>query len=269
MKAAAFDYHRADSAAQAVQLLGAAGGMAKVCGGSQSLGPMLNLRLAQTEALVDVSRIEDLKAFTLQPDALRVGAAVTHARIEDGELPDVTLGLLSHVASGIAYRAVRNRGTLGGSLAHADPAADWVTTMSLLDAGIVIVGVDGERTVPAHAFFLGPFTTALQDDDVIVAVEVPRFGAGARWAYRKLCRKPGEFADAIAAGWIDPARGIARVALGALDGMPHVVTGDAAVQALGQPAAVQQLLDNAGIDDEDARDLHAVLLGRMLKDLAP
>jgi carbon-monoxide dehydrogenase medium subunit len=139
--------------------------------------------------------------------------------------------------------------------------------MSLLDAGIVIVGADGERTVPASEFFLGAFTTALQEDDVIVAVEVPRFGVGARWAYRKLCRKPGEFADAIAAGWIDPARGIARVVMGALDGMPHVMTGEAAVQALGQPAAVQQLLDDAGIDDEDARDLHAVLLGRMLKDL--
>jgi len=267
MKAAAFDYHRADSAAQAVQLLGAAGGMAKVCGGSQSLGPMLNLRLAQTEALVDVSRIEDLKAFTLQPDVLRVGAAVTHARIEDGELPDVTLGLLPHVASGIAYRAVRNRGTLGGSLAHADPAADWVTTMSLLDAGIVIVGVDGERTVPAHAFFLGPFTTALQDDDVIVAVEVPRFGAGARWAYRKLCRKPGEFAEAIGAAWIDPARGVARALIGALGGMPHVIDGAAAVAALAQPAGLARALDAAGLDEPDERDLHAAMLRRALADL--
>jgi carbon-monoxide dehydrogenase medium subunit len=269
MKAAAFDYQRADSAVQAVQLLGAASGMAKVCGGSQSLGPMLNLRLAQTEALIDVSRIENMRAFTLQPNVLRVGGAVTHARIEDRELPDVTLGLLPHVASGIAYRAVRNRGTLGGSLAHADPAADWVATMSLLDAGIVTVGVDGDRTVPASEFFLGPFTTALQEDDVVVAVEVPRFGPGARWAYRKLCRKPGEFADAIAAGWIDPARGIARVVLGALDGMPHVVNGQAAVAALNQPAAVQNLFDEAGVDDEDARELHAVLLGRVLKDLAP
>lgn len=145
MKAAAFDYQRAESAAQASELLQADGLLAKVCGGSQSLGAMLNLRLVQVDRLVDVSRIESMQGFEQRGDWLRIGAAVTHARIEDGALPDVTQGLLPKVAAGIAYRAVRNRGTLGGSLAHADPAADWVSTMLLLDARFVLGGPDGER----------------------------------------------------------------------------------------------------------------------------
>ena len=250
-------------------MLAAGEGYTKVCGGSQSLGPMLNLRLAQVDRLIDVSRIEALRGFTLLADVLRIGAAVTHARIEDGALPDVTLGLLPKVAGGIAYRAVRNRGTLGGSLAHADPSADWVTTACLLDAGILIAGPAGERSVSASEFFVGSFTTALADDEVLIAVDVPRFSAGARWAYRKICRKPGEFADAIAAVWIDPARGIARVVLGALDGMPHVLQGVQAVAGLADPAVVQRLLDDAGVDDAYARDMLATMLCRALAEVAP
>src|SRR6202000_3232768 len=110
----------------------------------------------------------------------RIGAAVTHARIEDGELPDCTRGLLPKVAAGIAYRAVRNRGTIGGR-----PGA------------------------AAGAFFLAPFTTALAPDEVIVAVEVPRFSDRARWAYRKTSRKPGEFSEANGAAWMHPEHCIA------------------------------------------------------------
>jgi carbon-monoxide dehydrogenase medium subunit len=272
MKAAPFDYLRCADAAQALALLAqsvAGDGMAKVCAGSQSLGPMLNLRLAQPTQLLDVSRIGALCGFSLQDDVLRIGAAVTHARIEDGELPDISAGFLPAVAAGIAYRAVRNRGTLGGSLAHADPSADWVTAMSLLDARFVLLGAGGERRLAATSFFEGPFTTALQADELLVAVEVRRFSAGARWAYRKVCRKPGEFADAIAALWFDPAHGVARAALGALDGMPHVVEGLAAVEALRQPAGVAELLDRLGIDDPHARALHSAMLRRAFIDLEP
>jgi carbon-monoxide dehydrogenase medium subunit len=141
---------------------------------------MLNLRLAQVGQMVDLSRLDALRGFELRADVLRIGAAVTHARIEDGELPDVTHGLLPSVASNIAYRAVRNRGTLGGSLAHADPAADWVSTMRLLDAAIVLQGPSGERSLPASEFLLGPFTTALAADEIVVAVDVPCFSPDAR-----------------------------------------------------------------------------------------
>ncbi len=268
MKPAAFDYQRAESMAQAVALLQAGDGAAKACSGSQSLGPMLNLRLAQPAQLVDVSRLQVLRGFELLPEVLRIGAAVTHARIEDGELPDVTRGMLPAVASNIAYRAVRNRGTLGGSLAHADPAADWVATLRLLDASIRIQGPQGERALPASEFLLGPFTTALDPDELVVAVDVPRFSAGARWAYRKMCRKPGEFAEAIGAIWIDPARGVARALVGALGGMPYVVDGAEAIAALEQPAAMDQTLGDAGLEDPDERALYAAILRRALADIA-
>ena len=267
MKPAAFDYQRADSTAQALALLQAGDGAAKACSGSQSLGPMLNLRLAQPAQLVDVSRLQVLLGFELRPDVLRIGAAVTHARIEDGELPDVTRGMLPAVASNIAYRAVRNRGTLGGSLAHADPAADWVATLRLLNASIRMQGPQGERALPASEFLLGPFTTALDPDELVVAVDVPRFSAGARWAYRKMCRKPGEFAEAIGAIWIDPERGVARALVGALGGMPYVVDGAEAVAALEQPAAMDQALGDAGLEDPDERALYAAILRRALADI--
>lgn len=271
MKAAAFAYRAAASEADAVALLAAAGDAGKVIGGSQSLGPMLNLRLAYVEQLVGVRGIASLQSVTLADDTLRIGSGVTHAMIEDGALPDVTMGLLPAVAQRIAYRAVRNRGTLGGSLAHADPAADWVSVMRLLNARLHLLGPAGPRSVMADAFWLGAFTPGLAPDEIIVAVELPRFAPGARWAYRKLCRKPGEFADAIAAVWVDPARGVARVLLGALDGMPHVMDDAAALAALQSPAtrpdATTQLLDDAGLNDPDARALHAEMLRRALADL--
>ena len=272
MKAAAFAYEQAESAAQAVSSMSAGddGGdeaFAKFCGGSQSLGPMLNLRLAQVDRLVDVSRIEALRGFALHDDFLRIGSAVTHARIEDGELPDITRGLLPFVAANIAYRAVRNRGTLGGSLAHADPAADWVSVMCLLDADITVFGLRGERCVGVADFFVGPFTTTLEADELVVAIDVPRFSADARWAYRKVCRKPGEFADAIGAVWVDERLDIARAVVGSLDGMPHVVDGVDAVAALRLGDGLQRLLDDAGVEDAYARDVHAAMLRRALHDI--
>jgi len=267
MKPTAFEYVPGSGVAQAIAALAASQGLAKVAAGTQSLGPMLNLRLAQPSQLVDVGRIAALREFALQPDVLRIGAAVTHARIEDGELPDVTRGLLPRVAAGIAYRAVRNRGTVGGSLAHADPAADWVSTMTLLDATLVLQGANGVRRVPASGFFEGPFTTVLAPDELLVAIEVPRFSGSARWAYRKACRKPGEFAEAIAAARTDPARGIHRVVLGALDGMPHLIEGEPALEALRTRAGVERALDTAGVSEPYERQLHAALLRRVLADL--
>ena len=267
MKPAAFDYVRPESLADAVALLSRSDGGAKVCGGSQSLGPMLNLRLAQVHSLVDLSRLDEMRRFDLRDDVLRIGGAVTHARLEDGDYPDVTRGLLPAVAANIAYRAVRNRGTLGGSLAHADPAADWVSTMCLLDAAIVLVGPKGERRVRATAFFVGPFTTVFEIDEVVAAVEIPRFSSTARWAYRKVCRKPGEFADAIGAVWVDPAHGVARALMGSLDSMPFVVEGVDALAALRHPGGLARMLDDAGVTEPYEREVHAAMLRRALADV--
>jgi carbon-monoxide dehydrogenase medium subunit len=175
------------------------------------------------------------------------------------------------VAANIAYRAVRNRGTLGGSLAHADPAADWVAVMCLLDAPIHLLGPEGERSIKASAFFTGPFTTALAGGEIITAVDVPRFSAEARWSYRKVCRKPGEFADAIGAVWVDPSRGIARAVMGAMSAMPYVIEGAAALALLQAPesaeSAMSALLDDAGVDEPYEREVHAEMLRRALADL--
>jgi carbon-monoxide dehydrogenase medium subunit len=103
--------------------------------GGQSLGPMLNLRLAQPKQVIDISRLSELRQAKIEGNVLAIGACVTHAQIEDGDMPDVTLGLMPFVARGIAYRAVRNRGTIGGSIAHADPAADWLTTTMAMGCG--------------------------------------------------------------------------------------------------------------------------------------
>lgn len=223
MKSAKFDYVRPAGEREAQALLAASGGMGKPVAGSQSLGPMMNMRLAQPELLVDVRGLPALLRCEEGPDAVTLGAAVTHAAIEDGRVPDATRGLMRHVASGIAYRAVRNRGTLGGSLAHADPAADWINLMPLLDARYIVQGGGGRREIACGDWMLGTFTTALAEDEILEAVRIPRLSSSARWSYYKFNRKPGEFAEAIAAFLDDPQRGVCRAVIGALDGAPHRV----------------------------------------------
>src|SRR5580698_5315672 len=188
MKPAPFAYTRAAGVDQAIELL-ATEPDARLLAGGQSLGPMLNLRLARPTRLIDIKRAPELRVLEADTRHLRLGACWTHAEIEDGTIEDPTNGLLPHVARGIAYRAVRNRGTVGGSLAHADPAADWLATMAVLGATILVQGASGARRCAATAFVQGPFATALGPADVIVAIEVPRLSPVARWGYHKVCRK--------------------------------------------------------------------------------
>ena len=146
MKAAAFEHARPASVADAIALLAGQAG-ARVLAGGQSLGPMLNLRLAQPRLLVQVNRLPELTGVAADADTVTIGACVTHAAIADGLVPDIGGGVLARVADGIAYRAVRNRGTIGGSLCHADPAADWVTVLRALDATVLLQGPDGARSL--------------------------------------------------------------------------------------------------------------------------
>ncbi len=224
MKPVDFDYQRPSRLEEAVALLSDPG--ARVLAGGQSLGPMLNLRLAQPALLVDITAIPELQNAAQENGALILGACVTHAAIEDGSIPELTNGVLASVAGGIAYRAVRNRGTVGGSLAHADPAADWVTCLSALGAEVVIAGGAGERRVPVAGFLRGAFETALQAGEILRAVSVPALSASAKWGFYKFCRKAGDFAEAIGAVLHDPDRGVARTVLGATNARPIVVEGD-------------------------------------------
>lgn len=220
MKAAQFQYVRALEMDKALKMLTEGQGASKAMSGSQSLGPMLNLRLARPKQVVDVASIAALRNVRRVADSVEIGAAVTHAEIEDGLYPPLADHAMRSVAAGIAYRAIRTRGTVGGSLAHADPAADWVVTLVALGARIVVKSPRGERSIDADAFMLGAYTTLLEFDELIVTVVVPAQTSTTRWGYHKLCRKPGEFAEASAAVYIDSARDRARITLGAVDGPP-------------------------------------------------
>ena len=269
MKAAAFAYARAASAAEAIAML-AADPDARLLAGGQSLGPMLNLRLARPATLIDIKRAAGLRSLQADDRHLRLGACWTHAEIEDGTIEDPTRGLLAHVARGIAYRAVRNRGTVGGSLAHADPAADWLTTMAVLGATIIIQGTGGTRSCPAAAFVQGPFATALASAELIVAIEVPRLSPAARWGYHKVCRKTGEFARAIGAAVVDERRGLARVVSGATGGAPIELPRTAACLAeAGATAASAMVADELAAARGTAPwQVHAVAVRRALARLA-
>lgn len=223
MKAAVFDYQRPTSLDSARQALDALGDKAKLMAGGQTLGPMLNLRLARPAQVLDISALPELRGVTVERGCLRIGAAVTHAEIEDSVHAALRDTPLPAVAAGIAYRAIRNRGTIGGSLAHADPAADWVLTLTALGAEVEIVGTAGKRRVPMAQFMLGAYTTVLGLGDILSTVWVPQPATDARWGHHKFCRKTGEFADASCAALFEPSRGVARLVLGSLDGAPRTL----------------------------------------------
>jgi carbon-monoxide dehydrogenase medium subunit len=177
---------------------------------------------------------------------------------------------MQQVAPGIAYRAIRNRGTLGGSLAHADPAADWVLTVVGLGATLEIAGPDGVRMLPAEDYMQGAYTTGLREDELIAAVHIPEAGPQARWGYYKFCRKTGEFAEASCAAWFDPSSKTARIAVGALDGAPRLLPQLAARIAQQGLAGLDEALlasELAGVmqdKDEHHRKLHGTAVTRCL-----
>lgn len=259
MKAPRFAYTRVLEVSDALAVLATGGGTAKAMGGSQSFGPMLNLRLARPAHVVDISDIPGLRTVRRKEGWVEIGAAVTHAEIEDGVHEPLAAHPMRQVAGGIAYRAIRTRGTVGGSLAHADPAADWVVTLAALGARIVAKSPRGERTIEADALMLGAYTTVLESDELIVSVAVPSETRTLHWGYHKVCRKPGEFAEASAAVYFDASHARARIVLGATDG-PPLLLGElvANIAARGGGAAGHEQLRAAvrtALPERDAIDL--------------
>lgn len=271
MKPARFDYARAASLDEATRLLSEAGGAGKALAGSQSLGPMLNLRIAQPELLVDIASIPELTAVTEDRDHVEIGACITHADIEDGRIPDPSLGLLRFVAGGIAYRAVRNRGTIGGSLAHADPAADWVSVIPLLGAELLTQSPRGNRVIAADRLMVSSFVTTLEADELIRAIRVPKMSARSRWGFCKFNQKVGEFAHAVGGILYDPDERRYRAVIGAIEATP-IVLADATTLFAGpfgpdldkrlDVKAVLALLDAGKVTDEYTRQLVPVALRR-------
>lgn len=269
MKPAPFTLLRARSCAEASDLLHRAAGSAKVIAGGQSLGPMLNLRLARPDILVDISGIAALSEARDEGDSVIFGACVTHAAIEDGRVPDPTDGFMRRIARGIAYRAVRNRGTIAGSVVHADPSADWLTTLTALDAMVEITGADGERSVALADFVIMAFTVDLREGEFVTGIRVPKYSTDTRFGYFKFCRKAGEFASAMASVVAGPEA--ARGVIGATGSKPHVVAQTAQflpVSAETLAKAAQHVEGLAIADDPIADRANAAAFGRALKQVA-
>lgn len=249
MKAAAFDYAVAKTVAEANALLGSDGTTTAAIAGGQSLLPMLNLRLALPDLLVDIGRLEQLKEVVTTPTSIRIGALTTHAAIEDGKLPEDFGGLMQKVASKISYRAVRNHGTIGGSVALADPAGDWAGCLLALGAQVRIAGRKGTRSEPIGECVRGQYSTSLAADEIIVAFDVPRPNAALRWGFFKVVRKSGAFANSIAFAVSHRRGGPAAVVLAAAADRPFLL-----------PTVAERI--EAGEKSEDA------LRGGIAKDIA-
>ncbi|HEX5507929.1 MAG TPA: FAD binding domain-containing protein [Pseudolabrys sp.] len=265
MKPAPFDFIRAASVAEASRHLKQADGAVRLVAGGQSLGPMLNLRLARPKLLIDITGIPELTEIEESGDAVTIGACVTTAAIEDGRVSGRGLDPLASVAMNIAYRAVRNRGTIGGSFCHADPAADWVTTLFALGAECFVATENSKRAIPADQFIRGAYENALEPNDVLTAIKVPRLSVGGRWGYYKVCRKAGEFASAMAAVLRDPDRGIYRAVIGATHGKPILIADAREMQSADgslKESAVVHFLESNGIANSLARRQQLAALSR-------
>jgi carbon-monoxide dehydrogenase medium subunit len=213
VKPAQFSYHRARSIAGAVGLLTELGDEAKVIAGGQSLVAMMNFRLARPEHLIDISRIPGLDAIARDGDGLRIGALATHHAVETADLGP-GFRVLSDAMRWVGHLPIRTRGTVGGSLAHADATAEWCLLAVLLDARIVVEGPAGRRTVEAGDFFQGVFTTALEPDELIVEVLFPR--PAPRAVLTEFAERRGDFAIVAAAVDLDAP----RVVLGGVAPVP-------------------------------------------------
>ncbi|HKS46971.1 MAG TPA: FAD binding domain-containing protein [Amycolatopsis sp.] len=231
MKPAPFDYLRARSLGEAVRALADAAGDGKIIAGGQSLMPVLALRMARPRLLVDINRIPGLSTITPVDTGVRLGALVRHARLVEQTLHP----LLAEAARWIGHAAIRSRGTSGGSIAHADPAAELPVVAAALEATIHIAGPGGTRTSTATDLFTGPLETTLAEDELITAIDMP---APERWGFAEFSRRHGDFGlvTVVAA----EVRGRWRLAIGGVGGVPH------------RPAEAEDLLNDGGSPDQVA-----------------
>jgi len=256
----AFDYARATSVEDAVAKLAEAGGAAKLLAGGHSLVPMMKLRLNEPSTLIDIARIPGLSGIQADGDAIAIGAATVHHEVATSDLLADQCPALAETAAAIGDPQVRNRGTLGGSLAHADPAADYPAILLALDASVELQGPNGARSVAASDFFQGLFTVDLGADEIITGI---RFAPAKVAAYAKLYQRASRFAVVGVAAALEVADGkITSARLGLTGASTHATrmtaseaalvgtdaTAEATAEALGDPGA--------GIDDVND-DLHA------------
>src|SRR5215510_11811617 len=207
MKPPPFDYARAGSVEEAVALLARHGDDAKIIAGGQSLMPMLAFRMAEPKLLVDIGSITALRSIGIDHRGATLGALVRWRDIERHTVLSQTQPLLVEAIKHVAHYQIRNRGTVGGSLAHADPAAEMPGIAVTCEAKIVVAGIKGQRVIPAADFFTGALTTALQPDELIVEVRLPPWRSGRHWAFVEFARRRGDFALAGIALFYDTENG--------------------------------------------------------------
>lgn len=284
MKPASFAYVRAESLAHATAALGQFGDEGKILAGGQSLLPLMNFRLARPEALIDIGGLRDLSGLRTRDGHVVVGALTRHLDLERCQLPGPLGSLLRASAAKVGHLPIRTRGTFGGSVAHADPAAEWCMLTALLDGSVTAVSVSGERQIAARDFFETVFTTALRPDEVVTAVTLPALSGQHRVAIAEFARRAGDFAivAVMVACTVDGGVvGEARVCFGGVAGRP--VRSPAAEAVLtGRPAGAATFADAADAAAEAVsptgdihgsadyrRDLVRVLLRRALDRMAP
>ncbi len=245
---AAFDYVRAESTDHALALLDEHGDEAKVLAGGHSLLPMMKLRLAMPAVLVDVARVDELRGIREDGEELTLGAGTRHAEVATSELVRRDAPLLAHAAGLVGDPQIRHRGTLGGSLVHADPAADLPVALLALGGAVTVTGPDGSRRIGADDFFVGYFETALADGELVTAVHVPR-RPGAGWGYQKFTRRANDWAI-VGAAACDGRVALAHMA-------PTPVRATATERALAGGASTADAAALADQDCEPGEDMHA------------
>jgi CO/xanthine dehydrogenase FAD-binding subunit len=276
MKPAAFDYVAAETLEAAVSALGQAGADGKILAGGQSLVPMLNFRLVRPSVVIDINRIPGLAYVKAIGDVVKIGALTRHHTLETSPILKTHLPVLSAAMQHVAHLAVRNRGTIGGSLSHADPAAELPMMVVLLDARIGIQSPRGRRVANARDFFIGPLTTDLAADEILTDVEFPVLPPGTGWAFEELARRAGDFALAAVGATISVRDGKAdqvrigmmgvgdaplraREAEGLLAGRPIDAT------AIGEAAAAMESAVAPNTDLHASADYRRFLVGALAR----
>src|SRR5688572_644687 len=252
MYATTFDYHRATSIGDVHQLLQRHPG-AKLLAGGHSLVPLLKLRLAAPSAVVDIGRIQELRGIAQEGNAIRIGSLTTHAELAASPELKKSAAALAEAAASVGDPAVRNRGTIGGNIAHADPASDLPIVLVALSARMIAAGAQGERTIDADQFFTGIMTTALADGEILVAIDVPVAGRGQGSAYEKFAHPASRYAVVGAAALLtiqSDTFSAARVAVGGL--LPNARRASAVEGALiGKPSNAETIAAAARLAADD------------------
>jgi aerobic carbon-monoxide dehydrogenase medium subunit len=245
---APFDYEVAESVGHALALLAERGEDAKLLAGGHSLLPMMKVRLAQPAVLIDIARLTELSGIAIDGDEIVIGATTRHADLVNSEILKAEAPILAYAAAQVGDPQIRHRGTIGGSVAHADPSADLPMTLLALGATIEISASAGTRSVGIDDFFVGPFESVLESDEILVAIRVPRHG-DAGWGYQKFVRRANDWAIVGVAAYDG------RVALASMGGTP--LRAHATEDALRSGASIADAAQLAAVGTAPGADFHA------------